>query len=156
MCLAMVFHRRSVVAGLATPRVRALFALLYVSSALVLVRNVYRVVEVWYGPEGYPQRHEGLFYVFDAVLMLANSGMLNWWHPGGYLPVGYKVFLARDGAEVEGRGWVDERRWWVSVLDPFDVVGLVGGLVRGRKEGVKGGEGEGGGARGVTGEREGV
>ena len=29
--------------------------------------------------------------------------------------------------EIEGPGYADERRWYVTVIDPFDFVGMVKG-----------------------------
>ena len=111
-----------------TAKLRSIVALLYASSALILVRNIYRCIEVWQGYTGYLQRHEAFFYVFDAGLMLVNTIMLNVWHPARFLPRSNKVYLARDGVmELEGPGWVDKRPWWVSVLDPFDLNGLIRG-----------------------------
>ena len=126
--LEVIFHVRLVKARIMTPKLRAIVALLYASSALILARNIYRCIEVWQGYTGYLQRHEAFFYVFDAGLMLVNSVMLNVWHPARYLPASNRVYLGRDGAmEHEGPGWVDPRPWWASALDPFDLVGLVKG-----------------------------
>ena len=126
--LEIVFHTRLVKAGIMTPKMQAIVALLYGSSALILIRNIYRCIEVWQGYTGYLQRHEAFFYVFDAGLMLVNTIMLNIWHPAQYLPGSNKVYLARDGVtELEGPGWVDTRPWWVTMFDPFDVVGLIKG-----------------------------
>ena len=61
--------------------------------------------------------------------MLANSVMLNIWHPSRYLPQSNKTYLCTDGVtEREGPGWVDKRHWFITILDPFDI----GGLIKGR------------------------
>lgn len=126
--LAVIFHTRLVKAEMMTAKLRTVVTLLYASSALILIRNIYRCIEVWQGYTGYLQKHEAFFYVFDAGLMLVNSIMLNVWHPARYLPSSHKVYLARDGGtEVEGPGWVDARPWWGSALDPFDLAGLIKG-----------------------------
>ena len=126
--LEIIFHMRLVRAGIMMKKLRAIVALLYGSSALILIRNIYRCVEVWQGYTSYLQRHEVFFYVLDAGLMLVNTIMLNMWHPAQYLPSSNKVYLARDGVtELEGPGWVDPRPWWVTLFDPFDVVGLIKG-----------------------------
>jgi hypothetical protein len=68
------------------------------------------------------------FYIFDAAIMLANTFLLNAFHPGKRLPASNSVFLARDGVtEREGPGWADDRPWLVTVFDPFDVWGLIRG-----------------------------
>lgn len=126
--LVVIFHIRLVKATVMTAKLRNVLALLYASSALILIRNIYRCIEVWQGYAGYLQTYEAFFYVFDAGLMLVNSIMLNVWHPARFLPRSNKVYLARDGVtELEGPGWVDKRPWWVSALDPFDLNGLIKG-----------------------------
>jgi len=68
--------------------------------------------------------HEAYFYVFEGVVMLANSVMLNAMHPGRLLPQDSRVYLALDGVtELKGPGWRDPRRWWWQVMDPFDFAG---------------------------------
>ncbi|KAG9197703.1 hypothetical protein G6514_001130 [Epicoccum nigrum] len=54
---------------------------LYASSALILVRSVFRVIEYLMGNAGYLLRHEVFLYVFDAVLMLAVMIIFNFVHP---------------------------------------------------------------------------
>ena len=126
IALEMLFHRRCAEAGIMTPRIRVIIRLLYASSALILVRNIYRVVDVWQGYMGYLEKHEAFFYAFDAALMLTNSVMLNIWHPLRYLPNNNKVYLAQEGVtEREGPGWVDKRPFLITLFDPFDIGGLI-------------------------------
>lgn len=109
-------------------KLRTIISLLYVSSGLILSRNIYRVVEVWEGYDGYLANHEAFFYVFDGALMLTNSIMLNVFHPMAYLPRSWKIYLSNDSiTELEGDCIMDKRPFWVTVLDPFDLVGLVKG-----------------------------
>lgn len=54
---------------------------LYVASALIMVRSVFRVVEYLQGNNGYLLRHEVYLYIFDALLMLAVMCLFNWIHP---------------------------------------------------------------------------
>ncbi|KAL9131720.1 MAG: hypothetical protein Q9217_000395 [Psora testacea] len=127
IALEIVFHVRCIKSGVMKRKLSIIMALLYGSSALILIRNIYRVIEVWYGYDGYLARHEAFFYVFDGALMLANSVMLNVWHPAMFLPDNFKIYLALDGiTEKEGPGWLDCRPWWVTILDPFDVAGFFG------------------------------
>ena len=54
---------------------------LYITSMLILVRSVFRVVEYAQGNDGYLMSHEWFLYVFDGVLML---GVMATWalvHP---------------------------------------------------------------------------
>ncbi|KAI4526606.1 hypothetical protein K525DRAFT_287519 [Schizophyllum commune Loenen D] len=72
--------------------------------------------------------NEWFFWVFEATLMFMNSAFLSVFHPARFLPRDYKVFLARDGqTEIEGPGDTDKRGWIQSILDPFDLIGLVRG-----------------------------
>lgn len=101
--------------------------MLYASTALLLVRTVFRTVEYF----GYDRagglaalpvlwRYEWFFYVFEAVLMLLNSVLWAVFHPRRYLPGSGRVYLERDGVtETEGAGWEDGRARWVTVVDPF-------------------------------------
>lgn len=52
--------------------------------------------------------------------------MFNIIHPMMILPNSNKVYLATDGCtERMGPGWMDKRNFLVTLLDPFDVVGLL-------------------------------
>ena len=60
--------------------------------------------------------------------MITNSVMLNFRHPASFLPSSNKVYLAEDGVtEIEGPGFEDPRNFFVTLLDPFDLVGLIKG-----------------------------
>lgn len=48
---------------------RRYFYVLYITSGLILVRSVFRVVEYLQGNDGYLISHEVFLYVFDTVLM---------------------------------------------------------------------------------------
>jgi hypothetical protein len=113
---------------------------LYASEALLTVRTVYRIVEYWsiaqlrFGDGFDPMtlsplvRYEWFFYVFEASLMLANQVLLNVRHPRMFLPKSTKTYLARDGVtEVDGPGYDDKRNFWVTLVDPFDVMGMLKG-----------------------------
>lgn len=126
IALEATLHRRLVNARLLTSKLRTIIILLYASSAIIMVRNIYRVVDVWEGYTGYLEMHEAFFYVFDAAVMLANSVVLNVWHPSIYLPSDNKIYLARDGVtERQGPGWVDKRNFLLTIFDPFDIGGLI-------------------------------
>ncbi|TDZ35125.1 Lipid-translocating exporter-like protein RTA1 [Colletotrichum spinosum] len=162
--LAVEFHRRCARANVAGKRgVRGTLVTLYASVALIFTRTVFRVVEYFgvadlrWGPGmdvggiSPAIRYEVFFYVFEASLMLANVAMFNVRHPRRYLPEKYTVYLALDGVtEVDGPGWRDPRAFWLTVVDPFDL----GGLMRGRNMRmdrfweVGGGDDAGGGRKG--------
>jgi hypothetical protein len=72
----VVFHsrfRRSSSSARQQPLVRwkRHLTVLYVSSAIILVRSIFRVVEYLQGNGGYLISHEIFLYVFDAILMAA-------------------------------------------------------------------------------------
>ncbi|KIW03233.1 uncharacterized protein PV09_05455 [Verruconis gallopava] len=54
---------------------------LYIVSALILVRSIFRVVEFIQGFDGYLIRHEVYIYIFDAALMFIAMVYMNWVHP---------------------------------------------------------------------------
>jgi len=138
VALAVVFHRRCIAAGLGHARgVRQPLLTLYISVCLLLVRTVYRIVE-HFGLSGVDWwnmneleispviRYEWYFYLFEAAFMLVNMVMWNVRHPRRYLPSNYHVYLERDGVtEVEGKGWEDKRPLWLTVVDPFNVGGML-------------------------------
>ncbi|KAK2938938.1 RTA-like protein [Fusarium oxysporum f. sp. vasinfectum] len=142
--LAVTFHRRCVVAGITNERLYKPLWTLYTSMTLILVRTIYRIVEYFsvaelrYGPGFDPAtispivRYEWFFYVFEAALMLCNLVMFNIRHPRRYLPKNNKIYLSTDGVtEIEGPGYKDPRKLWQTLIDPFDIQGLVTG--RGRE-----------------------
>jgi hypothetical protein len=55
---------------------------LYVVSALVIIRSIFRVAEFAQGHDGYLQSHEVFFYIFDSIPMFALMVWLNWQHLG--------------------------------------------------------------------------
>lgn len=54
---------------------------LYVSSLLILLRNIYRVVEFSMGKGGYLERHEWPVYALDAAPMIGTMLCYIIWHP---------------------------------------------------------------------------
>lgn len=139
--LAGVFHRRLHANGIRHRRVEQPLITLYVSVVLIVARTIFRVAEYFgvaslrYTDPGFDPmemtpliRYEWWFFVFEASLMLLNSVMFNVRHPRMWLPADSKTYLATDGlTEVMGPGWKDPRPFWQTVVDPFDVVGLVKG-----------------------------
>lgn len=92
---AVVFHKRFAAAG---PTVEeegnqgglvgsggfpwvGMMNMLYGTSALILARCIFRIVEYVMGPEAYLLTHEWTLYVFDGVLMVAVMVIFYWWYP---------------------------------------------------------------------------
>ncbi|KAK1579627.1 uncharacterized protein LY79DRAFT_563841 [Colletotrichum navitas] len=111
---------------------------LYASSALILARTVFRVVDIVnlaafdpeqndFDPSLVPAvvRFEWPFYVFEASIMLVNQLMLHVAHPRRHLPENNAVYLAQDGmTELKGPGFKDNRNWCLILMDPLDFIGL--------------------------------
>lgn len=136
--LAAHFHRRCIKNGIRTPRVTTPLVILYISNAIITVRTIYRTVEHFGQEQLYFEpgmdlndlspliRHEWYFYVFEAVPMLGAVVLMNYFHPGKYLPQNSKIYLAKDGiTEVQGPGYNDDRPLILTLFDPFDFIGLV-------------------------------
>lgn len=122
VAILAIWHVRVRREGLLSKKLRPVVLAMYASSALITIRCIYRIVEYFQGYGGELYSHEAYFWVFEAVLMLANSLLLNWMHPGRFLPQDNKVFLATDGkTEVQGPGWRDTRRWYWQLADIFDL-----------------------------------
>jgi hypothetical protein len=56
--------------------------MIYVVSALIFARSIFRVVECIQGQDGYSLGHEWTLYVFDAVPMIVASFFFWAWYPG--------------------------------------------------------------------------
>ncbi|KAF9870204.1 hypothetical protein CkaCkLH20_12290 [Colletotrichum karsti] len=83
---AGLFHRRMVLVPTAKsqlPEVRWKHYLLtlYVTSGLIWVRSVFRVIEYLQGNKGYLMTTEVFIFIFDATLMFLVMVWMNWFHP---------------------------------------------------------------------------
>jgi hypothetical protein len=143
--LAVYFQRKCARHGLMPAHLRSVLTTLYISTAIVSTRTIYRTVEYFAASQIHPTpdfdpmsispiiRYEWFFWVFEATLMLSNSLLLNFRHPAMYLPRSNKIYLAEDGVtEILGPGFEDQRMWIVTLFDPCDLVGLLMG--RDKKE----------------------
>lgn len=81
--IAIIFHRR--IQRIQHPGASRLMWALYITSAFILVRSVYRLIEFAQGNSGYLMAHEVLFYIFDSILMLLTMITYNLVHPGASL-----------------------------------------------------------------------
>jgi hypothetical protein len=56
---------------------------LYIVSALIFARSIFRIVEYIQGFDGYTSHHEAYLYVFDATLMFVAMLIFNIVYPRG-------------------------------------------------------------------------
>ncbi|KAJ8071191.1 hypothetical protein OCU04_001529 [Sclerotinia nivalis] len=80
-----------------TPWRKHLMAL-FIASALIMVRSLFRVIEYLQGFSGYLLSHEVYLYFFDAVLMFAVMVLFNVIHPS-------EVVALLRGGKVAKMGW---------------------------------------------------
>lgn len=69
---------------------------LYITSALIMIRSIFRVVEYLQGNNGYLLRHEVYLYIFDALLMLMVMCLFNWVHPAQITDLTQQRMSQRD------------------------------------------------------------
>ncbi|KFX93044.1 hypothetical protein V490_05026 [Pseudogymnoascus sp. VKM F-3557] len=135
------FHRRAAKAGILTKNsgsadIKNVLITLYCSCGLITIRTIYRTVEYFFAAALHPPytntedispliRYEWFFWVFEGMLMVVNSYMLNWRHPGKYLPKRNNIFLRPDGTERVGEEFKDKRPFLLVMFDPLDILGLV-------------------------------
>ena len=97
---AVLFHRRfsGTVAGeveVAGIPWKRYLVVLYISSLLIMVRSVFRLIEYAQGNDGYLISHEVYLYIFDTVLMFLVMALFAWEHPSEL-----NARLARGGTAV--------------------------------------------------------
>ncbi|KAF6840751.1 rta1 domain-containing protein [Colletotrichum musicola] len=110
LCILVRYHRLS--RALAVPEAPAgwfnVLKAVYISSFLILIRCIYRMVEFTEGPEGYTMTHEWVFWVFEGLLMVFAITIFCIWHPSKYL--GRFGASEKEDANVadDGRGQAQE------------------------------------------------
>jgi len=126
--LVIIFHHRCIRAGVLTYKTKVIIYEIYLSSVLILIRNCFRTAAFFYPYNSVANDSEALWYCLEALPMLINSYLMNVYPPGKYLPANNKIYLAMDGkTELEGPGMVDKRPFILTLLDPFDIAGLISG-----------------------------
>ncbi|KAF9024139.1 hypothetical protein BDZ89DRAFT_1092939 [Hymenopellis radicata] len=136
VCITARYQYRCSKTGTLTKNLNTVLLVLYASCSFISVRTIYRTVEYFEAASlnvyadtlhiSTVLKHEWFFWVFEAMLMFANTVLLNLFHPSRYLPKNNKIYLAQDGVtEIEGPGYEDKRNFLLTLFDPFDVVGLI-------------------------------
>ncbi|SMQ52976.1 unnamed protein product [Zymoseptoria tritici ST99CH_3D1] len=145
LALAASFHLRCHRHAVPNKRIKTPLLTLYCSTALILIRCIYRLVEhlgqtrVDFRDQEALRalspllRYEFWFYIFEATLMLLNSVLWNVFHPGRFLPAEQNVFVGRDGEETVDEVEVGDDR---GVLKKTMHV-LTFGVLFGRKSGAR-------------------
>lgn len=73
--------------------------ILYITSALIMIRSIVRVAEFVQGFEGTILRHEVYLYVFDAVPMATVMVVFNIWYPSSFsMQARAKAMLGSESA----------------------------------------------------------
>jgi len=94
------------------PKVRWLryLILLYVTSALILIRSIFRLIEYIQGMDGPLLTNEMYLYIFDSALMFIVFIYMNWFHPSeiglllrGRLGINHGLQLLKPGRDKVSR-----------------------------------------------------
>jgi len=72
---------------------------LYLISALIMVRSIVRLIEFAQGFDGVIIQHEWFLYVFDAVPMAAVMLFFNIWYPSNFSKQARKVVVDGESAD---------------------------------------------------------
>ena len=135
IALAGRFHYNCARAKVLNKRVKRPLYVLYASSTLITIRTIYRTVEYFTAASlnitdtkniSPVLKDEWFFWIFETLVMFSNTTLLNAFYPMSYLPRSNKIYLAQDGVtEIEGPGFEDRRPFLLTLVDPFDLVGLI-------------------------------
>ena len=141
--LVAIVHYRCRRAGHFPRNVRVVCAVLYTTSLMMLVRCVVRAVEGFEaadcdpdapGYDGYcgvVSRHEWFLWVFEVANITLFIAALAAFPPGRYLPKSYKRYLDPVDGRTErmgpGYGKADKRPLILTILDPFNIFGILTG-----------------------------
>jgi hypothetical protein len=72
-------------------RFRVFLVLLALSTVLVLIRSIYRLIEMSQGWSGELIEKQTLFFVLERVMVVLAVLLLNLWHPGMTMREAYKI-----------------------------------------------------------------
>ncbi|KAJ5586889.1 uncharacterized protein N7459_002654 [Penicillium hispanicum] len=108
--VSVVFHRRMLFSPLHAMAESSIpwpryMKVLYIASALIMIRSIYRVAEYVQGSTGYLQSHEAFIYVFDAALMFTCCLLFNWFHPSKILSSSHSIIKHEDLEMMNSHGY---------------------------------------------------
>ncbi|MCJ1296121.1 hypothetical protein MMC34_007686 [Xylographa carneopallida] len=122
--------------------IRTICYVLYVTSAMMLVRCIFRAIDGFESADcafddpgcAVVDRYEWPFWVFEVANITLYVVVLAIFPPGKYLPHNDKVYLdpVEEGTERIGPGYAqaDKRNILVTILDPFDLGAVVLGKTK--------------------------
>ena len=82
---------------------QAALSMLFATSAMIMARNVFRVVEYTMGNDGYLLSVEWPLYLFDAGLMSLTMACFFWWYPSQLIPAQRGRSSSSDDIEMLGK-----------------------------------------------------
>lgn len=137
IAIVATVHRRCILASTFPRNIRRLCTMLYGTSALVLIRCIFRAIESFATLSAETScndlchailLHEWCLYVFEALPMLFYTWWMNVIHPAALLPNDRNVYLDPDGSTGRiGPGWIGKQSQWEIFADPFDLIGAIKG-----------------------------
>ncbi|PWN47683.1 RTA1-domain-containing protein [Violaceomyces palustris] len=83
--------------------IKTFIAATAVSSMLIFIRSLFRLIEMIVGWEGIIARSEWSFYTFDAAMVTLAVFVLNVWNPAKYLPADFSWKKSNNGEEQDDR-----------------------------------------------------
>jgi hypothetical protein len=121
--------------------VRKVCYLLYITSAMILLRCIVRTIEGFEHSScpsdrddpycGPVSRNEWFLWTFEVSNITLFVILLCVFHPGNFLPRSHLVFLDQGDGKTErvGPGFskADNRPLWMTVVDPFNLHGILTG-----------------------------
>ena len=138
LALVNLVERRGRKAKIFPRNLKIVCVVLYVTSFMMLVRCIFRAVEVFEIMDcsfdkpncGAVNQNEWFFYVFEVANIFLFVVLLTIFPPGKYLPPNDKVYLDPvDGTERVGPGFAnaDKRSFWQTVIDPCNIHWVITG-----------------------------
>ncbi len=86
--ILLFYRRRFAEEGLESSenyKIKSVTLALYTSATLIVIRTIFRTVQVFSPSSSLIWKSEAFFWVFDAVPMLVCTVVFNVWHPGRLL-----------------------------------------------------------------------